>query len=189
MTYLNLYSNISQFLNFLFQIRSRMNNSIFPSQIEQQQPPTYISKQSPPIPPRGPQSPSNGSNKCHGSPGAGGGCRTSGGTLQVERTASSVVLGFGLIEESIAEGRAITADLCNFLRSYYTYKSQLVQDAGEVNSLFSDGCQNGFRALRYCSLAAPRIQALLSYVILNDIWVRGLILFIVSCSNDKYQGS
>ena len=145
-----------------------MNNSIFASQIEQQQPPTCISKQSPPLPPRGP---SNGSSKCHGSPGAGGGCSTSGGTLQVERTASSVVLGLGRYEKSVAEGRAITPDVCNTHRSYYTYeyKSQLVQDAGEVNSLFSDGCQNGFHALRYCSLAAQRIQALLSYVILNDI--------------------
>lgn len=79
---------------------------------------------------------------------------------------SSVVIGLGLFEESVAEGRTIAPGVYTKLRSLYEYNPPPAQGTGTGtarNACFLDGCQNGFRALRYCSLAAIRLRTLLSY--------------------------
>ena len=146
-----------------------MNNPILPSPVQPLPPTSNLTTAQPPLPIQYTyvQRLSNTSNN-GGSPGAGSSAATvAKGDLRAPSLSqsSSVVFGLGLLEPLLAEGRTIAPDVYTTLRCLYEYKPPAAQgtETGTArNASFLDGCQNGFRALRYCSLASTRLHALLS---------------------------
>lgn len=102
------------------------------------------------------------SNRSRGSPG--GSLAGGAGAALGPSTSSPTSSAFGLYEDYIAAGFVIAPDVNSLLSNIYTYTPSLSLDIQTVmNNGFVNGCQKGFRALRYCSLAASRIRSLLSY--------------------------
>ena len=146
-----------------------MNNPILPSPVQPLPPTSNLTTVQPPLPIQYTyvQSLSNTSND-GGSQGAGSSTATvaKGGIRAPSLSqSSSVVFGLGLLESLLAEGRTIAPEVYTTLRSLYEYKPPPAQGIGTGtarNASFLDGCQNCFRALRFCSLASTRLHALLS---------------------------